>query len=150
MSADRRAIHDAYRRTSYRATLDSGVRIEIRVGETCAALDAELRARGAADWAFVTASNPHATRLSDAENSGRHAELAHALAAYTCFEGEGAGDDPAWPPECSLLVLGIREDEALRIARRFAQEAIVAGALGQPARLVLCGGASLTTWRGSR
>ena len=141
MSADRRAIHDAYRRTSYRATLDSGVSIEIRIGESCAALDAELRARAAVRWAFVTASNPHATRLSESENAARHAELVDMLAAYACFEGEGAGDDANWLPERSLLVFEILEARALRIARRFDQEAIVVGALGEPARLVFCGDA---------
>jgi hypothetical protein len=141
VSADRRAIHDAYRRTSYRATLDGGSRVEIRIGEICAALDAELRARGAVRWAFVTASNPHAEALSDSENAARHAELIHALAGYPCFEGEGegAGDDPNWAPERSLLALGISEEEASRIARCFGQEAIVVGAPGQPARLVFCG-----------
>jgi hypothetical protein len=138
VSADRRAIHDAYRRTTYRATLPSGERIEIRIGEACAALDALLRARGAASWAFVTASNPHATRLGEAENTTRHDRLERALAQYACFEGESIAYDAAWPPERSLLAIGIAEDEALRIARRFDQEAIVAGALGQPARLVFC------------
>lgn len=141
MSGDRRAIHDAYRRTSYRATLDGGVRVEIRIGESCAALDAELRARDTVRWAFVTASNPHATRLSESENAARHVELVGALADYGCFEGEGAGDDPNWPPERSLLVFGISETEALHVARRFEQEAIVVGELGQPARLVFCGDA---------
>ena len=138
MSGDRRALHEAYRRTSYRAALASGARIAIRVGQTCAALDEELRARGLATWAYVTAANPHAERLSEAENAARHAQLVSALAGYVCREGESAGDDGAWPPERSLLVLGIAEPAAVRIARRFEQEAIVAGALGEPARLVFC------------
>ena len=137
MSAERRAIHDAYRHTSYRATLD-GECVEIRIGEPCALLDRALRSRGERTWAFVTASNPHATPLAAAENASRHADLVRALADYACFEGEGAGDDAAWPPERSLLVVGISEATALRIARRFEQEAIVAGVLGEPARLVLC------------
>jgi len=140
VSADRRALHDAYRATTYRATLD-GERVEIRIGERTPRLDALLRARGVTDWAFVTAANPHATRLSEAENEARHVELTRALAAegFTGFEGESVADDGAWPPERSLLVVGIRESEAVRIARRFDQEAIVAGALGEPARLVFCG-----------
>jgi hypothetical protein len=138
VSADRRAIHDAYRRTTYRAALD-GVRVEIRIGEPCPTLDRQLRACVERTWAFVTSSNPHAAPLGDVENASRHAELLRALADYACFDGEGAGDDPAWPPERSLLVVGISESTAVRIACRFEQEAIVAGALGEVARLVFCG-----------
>jgi len=140
VSRDRRAVHDAYRRTSYRAMLGSGARVELRIGEVCAVLDAELRARGLSTWAYVTAANPHAVQLADAENAARHAKLARALEPWHCCEGESMADDGAWPAERSLLVLGIAESEAARIAREFDQEAIVAGALGQPARLVLCGG----------
>jgi hypothetical protein len=138
VSGDRRAVHDAYRRTSYRAALGSGARVEIRVGERCAVIDAELRARGLDTWAYLTAANPHAARLAEAENAARHAALVRALAAWPCCDGESVADDGAWPPERSLLALGISEADALRIARGFEQEAIVAGALGEPARLVLC------------
>ena len=140
MSADRRALHDAFRATTYRATLADEC-VEIRIAGRTPVLDALLRARGASTWAFVTASNPHATRLSAAENEARHVELARALAVagFPGFEGESVADDGAWPPERSLLVIGISELEAVRIARRFDQEAIVAGEVGQPARLVFCG-----------
>ncbi len=139
MSADRRALHDAYRATTYRATLD-GERVEIRVGERTPRLEARLRARGVSDWAFVTAANPHASRLSDDENARRHADLVRAVEslAFASFAGESVADDGAWPPEQSLLILGIPEAAATALARGFAQEAIVAGALGEPARLVLC------------
>ena len=58
------------------------------------------------------------------------------------FNGEGApnptGPDwPAdWPPETSLLVLGLPEPAAADLARRYEQNAILHGALGGPARLV--------------
>ena len=140
-AADERfAVHDAFARTEFRAQVGRE-RIAIRVGEPSAALDALLAERGASTWAYVTAWNPHATHLPPAENAKRHDELVRSLAAEArpFFEGEGVGDSGDWPPERSVLVLGIREADALRLARRFGQEAIVAGVRSQPARLVYCG-----------
>jgi hypothetical protein len=54
------------------------------------------------------------------------------------LRGAGAGDDGRWAPEPSLLVLGLPRAEAVELARRFGQEAIVAGRRGAPAELVYC------------
>jgi hypothetical protein len=139
VSGDRRAIHDAYRATTYRATLD-GERVEIRIGERTPGLDALLHARGLSSWAFVTAANPFALRLPDEENARRHAELVRAVGAQGCdfVAGECVGDDGAWPAEAGLLIVGIPEPAARALARDFTQEAIVAGEPGHAARLVFC------------
>jgi hypothetical protein len=54
------------------------------------------------------------------------------------FPGEGIGDDGVWPPERSVLVLGIEREAALQLGRRFGQRAIVCGDLGGLATLALC------------
>ena len=54
------------------------------------------------------------------------------------LEGHGAGIDGAWPLEISLLVVGITLDDARALGRQFGQLAIVAGRVGEPARLVPC------------
>jgi hypothetical protein len=54
------------------------------------------------------------------------------------FLGEGIGDDGAWPPEPSILVLGIEREAAVQLGRLFGQRAIVCGELGGLATLVLC------------
>jgi hypothetical protein len=139
VSVDRSAVHEAYRRTSYVASVGTQ-KLELRIGASTPALDALLRARGVSCWAFVSASNPHATRLSDAENAARFAALVRAVESggFAYFPGQGVGDDGSWPPEESLLVLGMSEAAAVALARRFAQEAIVVGRSGAAARLVLC------------
>ena len=53
-----------------------------------------------------------------------------------CFQGEGRADDGDWPPEPSLLVLGISEADAVSLARELEQHAIVSGSRGGEARLV--------------
>jgi hypothetical protein len=139
VTVDRGAVHDAYRSTSYRANVGLET-IELRIAARSPALDVLLRARGVSCWAFVTASNPHATQLPDAENASRFAALVRVVEAeaFSYFAGEGVGDDGHWPPEASVLVLGIGEAAAVALARRFEQEAIVVGEEGAAARLVLC------------
>ena len=136
---ERSAVHDAFARTEFRAQIGRE-RLGIRVGEPNAALDELLAERGVSSWAYLTAWNPHAVRLSPAENALRHDELVRTLAAQglSHFEGEGVGDSGEWPPERSVLIIGIAPEEATQLARRFAQEAIVVGARGQVARLLFC------------
>lgn len=113
--------------------------IPLRAGERSAALEELLAHSGAGEWAFVTACNPGSELLSPAENDRRVEALEAVLyGRYSTFRGAGVGTGGDWPPEPSLLILGISEEEALQLARRFGQNAIVSGTLGEPARLVWC------------
>jgi hypothetical protein len=49
------------------------------------------------------------------------------------FTGSGRGD---WPPEPSLLVMGISEAQAREIGAAFDQKAVVVGHCGEPVRRV--------------
>jgi len=129
----------AYRRTRFYADTDHG-QFVIRVGERCAELDALLTVAGLTTWAYITAFNPGSVLGSDDENARRHHALEEAIRQLGCsmFPGEGIGDDGAWPPERSLLVLGIDRAAAVQLGQRFGQRAIVWGELGGLAALVLC------------
>ncbi|RIL06197.1 MAG: hypothetical protein DCC71_07785 [Proteobacteria bacterium] len=130
---------DAYRTTRYEVA-DGAVAFTIRIDERSAALDALLEAKGLDAWAYVTAHNPHG-ELRDADsNAAANAALERELAASgrPYFRGRGAGTSDAWPPEASFLVLGIARDEAVALARRWGQVAIVAGRRGEKAELVWC------------
>ncbi len=79
--------------------------------------------------------------LTPAQKSPERATEQHAARntePVRVLPGAGVGTGGDWPPEPSLLILGIREEDALHLARRFGQNAIVAGTLGEPARLVWC------------
>jgi hypothetical protein len=99
-----------------------------------------LRRHKAATWAFLTAWNPASVELSRAKNDARQDDLKRNLksAGYECLSGEGIGDDPFWPPEESLMVLGISRGKAVALGRHFGQLAVVIGRRGEPARLVPC------------
>lgn len=130
---------DVYEATAYRVA-DGTQRFSIRVGERCAPLDALLDAHAALEWAYVTAYNPGGRRAEAQANAAAQQRLEAALRATArpVLRGEGAGDDGRWPPEPSLLVLGLPRADAVALARRFGQVAIVAGRRGAPAELVYC------------
>jgi hypothetical protein len=136
---DEQFLETAYRKTSYFADTPAG-RLCIRIGEVHPVLDAILTARGLRSWAYVTAHNPGSARLTDDENRARHAHLETDVRArgYEAFPGEGVGDGGEWPPETSLLILGMPRAEATALGHAHAQRAIVWGGVGEPALLLIC------------
>jgi hypothetical protein len=133
------ALFEAYGRTTFVAETPRG-RLLLRVGRRSAELDDLLVAHGVATWAYVTAFNPGSRALAAEANAARHRELERVVAArgFTSYPGEGVGDDGRWPPEPSLLVLGIGRADAIQLGQEFGQLAIVYGELGHEAELVAC------------
>jgi Protein of unknown function (DUF3293) len=78
--------------------------------------------------------------LTAEENRARHRRLEADVSGrgYAAFPGEGVGDDGTWPPETSLLILGISALEAIALGSAHGQRAVVWGALGEPALLLFC------------
>lgn len=119
---------------------------DLRVGERSEALDALLRHAGLRWWAFVTAWNPGSRALPGWRNRGRQRLLCRRLASGMSAWGRARaplvlpaagiprGED--WGAEGSLLVAGLPPSAALRLARAFGQNAIIAGHRGRAARLV--------------
>ena len=124
----------AYRNTTYRVFFPDEA-VDIRIGETQPRLDELL---GGQSWAFVSAENPGSRQARD--NAERHGRLVERLKGFECHPGLGIPDEGNWPPENSLLVSGISEQEAIRIGLEFGQHAILCGDRGTPARLVQLSG----------
>jgi hypothetical protein len=141
MTAERKILWDAYGRTTYVAYTSQGD-IRINPGSRSAALDGLLDERRVVEWAYVTAYNPASRRLAEAENIRRQEQLVDAVRGrgLTFLDGEGRGDggDAEWPPEPSILILGIDSDDARALGRQFGQLAIVVGRTGEEARVVAC------------
>jgi hypothetical protein len=137
--ARRKELEDVYRSTNY-VVRKSESEIVIRIGELCPALDQLLEENAAASWAFLTAWNPYSQQLADEENATRQILLLEELRSRgtTFFPGAGIDANGEWPPEESVLTIGIELDEATALAKRFEQNAIVFGWLGEPPRLVWC------------
>jgi Protein of unknown function (DUF3293) len=128
-------LEAAYRATDYRVEDAPNGPFVIRIGEECPELTG-------LEWAFVTACNPGSVRLSEEDNNRRMGELEAAVrkGGWRYYHGHGVGRDGRWPPEPSLLIVGIREADAVELARWFGQNAIVVGEAGGEARLVWVGG----------
>ena len=131
-------LFEAFRNTSFSARTPNG-EICIRVGERCPVLDQLLMQGGHDSWAYVTAWNPGGKLTTGPENlqSQRMLERELRERRLPYHSGEGKGDVGNWPPEASVLILGISEERALDLGQRYGQAAIVFGERSQPARLVL-------------
>lgn len=127
-------IH-AYKRTSYKVFEPS---LCIKIGEQNEPLRALLEKNKVTEYAYVTAYNPFSIKLDEAQNHQRHLRLIEDIKQYTCFEGEGCGEDPSWACERSFLVLGISREKAIDLGFQYKQNAIVYGQIdGLPELLLL-------------
>lgn len=127
----------AYLHTTYQVDFPD---IKIKIGEPNPDLNALLVSSQTESWAFITAWNPKSSLLSTKENDWRHQKLVRIVknTGYPHFEGKGIGKDSDWPPEISLLILGISKMEALELGREFRQNAIVFGEKSQVPALIFC------------
>jgi hypothetical protein len=131
------ALKRAYEASIYSARVDEGD-VRIKIGAVSAELERALERNGVKTWAYVTAWNPQGKTLPPDLNEQRQEQLRTALArgGFEYAEGESEPADPNEMPECSVLVFGISEKDAVGLAREFDQLAIVAGKAGQPAKLI--------------
>jgi hypothetical protein len=131
------ALEAAYRATDYRIEHAPNGPFVIRVGECSADLEALLFDEVVFEWAYLTACNPGSVQLPGQENCTRTIELREVLVAagWKTYYEISVGREGTWR-EPSFLVLDIPESAAVELANRFGQNAIVAGRLGEPARLV--------------
>lgn len=121
-AATLRAFHE----THY--AVDGDPPFALRIGERSDALAALHAVRGVACSAYVTACNPRCVDLGAAANAPRMAALRDELRAggWQWLEGHGRHPTNGWPPEPSLLVLGLPLAAARDLAARHGQDAFVA------------------------
>ncbi|MCB0618368.1 MAG: DUF3293 domain-containing protein [Saprospiraceae bacterium] len=119
---------EAFRQTTYRI-FDPPV--EIRIGQPNAELDALLLRLSRQNWFFITAWNPGARPLSEADNRRRQRTLLDGLRRedWTVLSGESVADAGDWPPEPSYWVAGAGREAAIAWGRKFGQAAVVFGTL---------------------
>lgn len=125
-SALPRDLVEAYLETQYHTNWPA-YPFDLTVGRPSEPLLALYRSMRRRSAAYVTAWNPYGEPLPNSENARRHARLltdaSHLELPY--FEGEGRGRDTRWPPEKSVLVLGLSFEGALQLGRDYDQNAIV-------------------------
>lgn len=120
---------------AYRATLYRAGALGVRVGRRSAGADAWLAAHRRPLGCFLTAWNPRSRPMPPRWNARAMAALRRALRGVACERGEGALG--RWREE--MVFAALSRHEALRLARRFRQAAIVVVPRGRPARLIYLG-----------
>ena len=127
----------AYRNTDYR--IDVSPPVIARIDEASTALDALLRAHGVTTAVFITAFNPFSRPLGDDANARAQTRLIATLAAdgRATLPGLGIGRGGDWPPEPSVLALGLSRAEAEALGRACRQNAVVWIEIGRPPELML-------------
>lgn len=132
----------AYRETHFH--VDGPAPFVLRVGEPSPPLAALHAEHGTPSSVYLTAENPASRPTDDAENAVRRAALARELGARGLRSWPGRGRHPTsgWPPEESVLVLGLGREEAREIGARFGQNAVLWMGADAVPELVWCAGAS--------
>jgi len=76
--------------------------------------------------AFLTAWNPYSHHTGDDENIAAQEQLVQDLSAVSVAILSGEGVDPTgtWPPEPSLLAMGITREQAVSLARKYTEATI--------------------------
>lgn len=117
---------DAYRGTHYRF-VSSGTPCVLLIGRASADLGRLFQVTGTGTALFITAFNPYGAERDLAANEQAHDQLLADLKRLTphIFSGEGADPAGLWPPEKSLLALGLTEEAARALATTYAQDAVV-------------------------
>lgn len=121
-------LDEAYRATTYVAQLPAGS-LALRIDEPSEMLRQLLADTYCQTWAFISASNPGSYLHDEKENITLHQELIATinLSGLKYFEGMGIPQTADWPPERSLLILGITQGDAHMLAVQFGQNAILFG-----------------------
>ncbi len=117
---------EAYRNTRY--DIHAGnTTVSLRIGKPDIAMAALHRQYGVYCSVFITAWNPLGKSVSDDINERANIGLIQQLDAegIAFLEGAGIGTDTHWPPEQSLLALGISKERATELCKRYDQNAAV-------------------------
>jgi hypothetical protein len=138
MSEIPKELIDTYSTAIYRVDAPNCV-VTFHIDKASPELAELHREMGVQSSAFITAYHPYSVPVSDEENEKAQQALLAELHArgYRWLEGAGENAKGEWPAEPSVLVLGISEQEATRLAIQFRQNGYVFCSGNALPRLVL-------------
>ena len=125
----------AYNQTHYKV---NGFQNPIRIGKVLKELNSYLIQKGVNSWAYITAYNPFSEVLSEEDNEKRNSELLEDIKKdYDYKDGIGVDPKGEWEGEKSFLILGIKKNDAMTLAMKYNQNAIIYGEIGSLAELII-------------
>lgn len=130
-------LHSAYQRTRYEVREPH---FSIREGALHPELDRWLMDLGYAEWAFITAWNPGSRPLPRLKNEKRQSDLARRVqeGGWISFPAAGIPEVDGWEAEESLFIAGIPLEDAIRLGRKYGQNAILWGGIRGTAKFFYC------------
>lgn len=133
----REGLERAYRATIYRLFLPGSL-CELKLDQRCEPLCCWLETAGADSFAILTAFNPGSAVVEPEVNADAQSRLECDLleAGFEPYAGENEAAEGDWMPEETCFVPGISEAEAVDLAKKYGQNAIVFGASDGIPRLV--------------
>ncbi len=86
-----------------------------------------MREHGASGAVFITAYNPYSNQVSVEENAAAMKALEDDLQylGLPYFPGEGADPKGLWTAEPSFLVIGMSYEQAITLAKKYRQNAVL-------------------------
>lgn len=131
---DKLRLQVAYENTAYQIYEP---RIPINCSETNPELDKFMKLFGKKSWCFISAANPNSKIQSTRLNGWNNANLEFDLTTrgYTYVYSISVAIDSNWPPEESFVVFDMPLKEALILAKKYDQNAVLFGQLGACANL---------------
>lgn len=119
------SLIEAYNTTNY-SVLEAKMFV-LNIGKKSDGLEDLYRRWDVNSSAFITAFNPFSKALTLEENIIRNEALKNELygIAMAVVNGYGQDQDGHWEKEDSFLAFGITKDEALRLGKKYEQNAIL-------------------------
>lgn len=121
-------FEQAYLQTTYVLKTNS-YQFDLKIGRYHPAFNEWLTTHSIKTWVKMTAANPYSQALLAEENEVRNQQLNTDLFAlgYITYPSEGRPENDDWQPELGFFIPNITLATALRLARKYEQNAIVYG-----------------------
>lgn len=126
--AKRTELEAVFRATIYRVFLPAGI-CDLRADVTSETLRCWLETAGAAEFAILTAHNPGGERCDEEENAARQSQLECDLlaAGFEPYAGENVAVGGGWPDEETSFVPALPLTQAVALAAKYGQAALIHG-----------------------
>lgn len=131
---DKEDLEGVYKNTNY-IILDP--EISLQCDRTNATMDEFMLKLGKRSWTFISAANPESliqsAKINAWQNTNLEIDIATSGLHYAYAIGKAKEGD--WPEEPSFVVFDLGLDSAMKLARKYNQNAILVGRLDKVARL---------------
>ncbi|WDE97038.1 DUF3293 domain-containing protein [Lentisphaera profundi] len=125
---------EAYKATDY---LVPEFDLCIKIDQLSRDLNDLCESRKISSWVFITAFNPQSKLLDLEDNQERNTALENDIKDYDFYHALGKPHDQKWPVEESFFIININLEQALLLAKKYQQNAIVFGLQNSEAKLIL-------------